>query len=159
MSIVTPITQRKSERLMKNQPLAGQNREILKQALWSAISNIEIPFDISVKAYQVKLDGMVNGDTYQGGKASNRIGSATWTNILSKTERHEIWAMFVLLFEDLKNDAGLYQLEESTFRIFDALKELGIDHDQYMSIRNQTTKLLDLYGWIEVMATLRESFR
>ena len=67
--------------------------------------------------------------------------------------------MFVLLFEDLKNDAGLYQLEESTFRIFDALKELGIDHDQYMSIRNQTTKLLDLYGWIEVMATLRESFR
>ena len=95
---------------MKNQPLAGQNREILKQALWSAISNIEIPFDISVKAYQVKLDGMVNGDTYQGGKASNRIGSATWTNILSKTERHEIWAMFVLLFEDLKNDAGLYQL-------------------------------------------------
>ena len=42
----------------------SNKRRLIAHALADAINNIELPFDINRKAYQVKLDGMINGDTY-----------------------------------------------------------------------------------------------
>ena len=98
---------------------------------------------------------MINGDTYQAGSASGRVGSATWTNVLTKNQRKTIWSDFERLFYLLENDAGLYDLENQTIHIFDQLKESNLEH---LKTREQVAKLLDLYNWIEIMSTLTEYF-
>ena len=86
--------------------LTHENIETITDALGKAIRQIELPFDINVKAYQVKLEGMINGDTYQAVSASGRVGSATWTNVLTKNQRKTIWSDFERLFYLLENDAA-----------------------------------------------------
>ena len=138
--------------------LTHENIETITDALGKAIRQIELPFDINVKAYQVKLEGMINGDTYQAGSASGRVGSATWTNVLTKNQRKTIWSDFERLFYLLENDAGLYDLQNQTIHIFDQLKESNLEHRHYLKTREQVAKLLDLYNWIEIMSTLTEYF-
>ena len=132
----------------------SNKRRLIAHALADAINNIELPFDINRKAYQVKLDGMINGDTYANPKASGRIGNGKWINVIPENRRSEIWRQFEELFELLDKDAGLYDLENQTLHIFDLLTDEMIDQKQYLSIRQTVAKLLDLYHWIEIMSTL-----
>ena len=136
---------------------ANENKKrIIAHALADAISNIELPFEINCKAYQVKLDGLINGDTYSNPKASGRIGSGKWINVIPKNRRSEIWKQFEYLFELLDKDAGLYDLENQTLHVFDLLTDEMIDPKQYLTIRSTVMKLLDLYNWIEIMSTLTD---
>jgi len=136
---------------------ANENKKrIIAHALADAISNIELPFEINCKAYQVKLEGLITGDTYANPKASGRIGVGNWINIIPKNRRTEIWKQFEELFELLDKDAGLYDLENQTLHIFDLLTDEMIDQKQYLMIRQTVAKLLDLYHWIEIMSTLTD---
>ena len=135
---------------------SANKRKMIAHALADAINSIELPFDISRKAYQVKLDGLINGDTYANPKASGRIGNGKWVNVLSENRRNEIWKEFEYLFELLDKDAGLYDLENQTLHIFDLLTDDILDHKHYLTVRQATAKLLDLYHWIEIMSTLTD---
>ena len=134
----------------------ANKRKWIAQALADAICKIELPFNVTRKAYQIKLHGLINGDTYANPKASGRIGSGTWINVLSKNRRNEIWKEFEYLFEILDKDAGLYDLENQTLHIFDLLTDDILDHEHYLTVRRVTAQLLDIYNWIEVMATLTD---
>ncbi len=133
-------------------------KRLIASALAEAISNIELPFEISRKAYQVKLDGLINGDTYANPKASGRLGNGKWINVISENRRGEIWTEFEYLFELLDKDAGLYDLENQTLHIFDLLTAEVLDNNHYLTVRQTTAKLLDLYHWIEIMSTLTDYF-
>ena len=135
---------------------SANKRKMIAHALADAINSIELPFDISRKAYQVKLDGMINGDTYANPKASGRIGNGKWVNVLSENRRNEIWKEFEYLFELLDKDAGLYDLENHTLHIFDLLTDEMLNHNHYLTVRQTVAKLLDLYHWIEIMSTLTD---
>ncbi len=136
---------------------ANRNKKrLIAHALADAINNIELPFEISRKAYQVKLDGLINGDTYANPKASGRIGSGKWINVMPENRRVEMWSQFEYLFELLDKDAGLYDLENQTLHIFDLLTDEILNHNHYLTVRQTVTKLLDLYNWIEIMSTLTD---
>jgi hypothetical protein len=134
----------------------SNKKRLIAHALADAINNIELPFEISRKAYQVKLDGLINGDTYANPKASGRIGNGKWINVIPENRRVEMWGQFEYLFELLDKDAGLYDLENQTLHIFDLLTDEMLNHNHYLTVRQTVTKLLDLYNWIEVMSTLTD---
>ena len=131
-------------------------QKMIAYALADAISNIELPFEINCKAYQVKLNGLINGDTYANPKASGRIGNGKWINVIPENRRSEIWKQFEYLFELLDKDAGLDDLENQTLHVFDLLTDEMIDPKQYLTIRQTVMKLFDLYNWIEIMSTLTD---
>ena len=135
---------------------SSNKKRLIAHALADAINNIELPFEISRKAYQVKLDGLINGDTYANPKASGRIGSGKWINVMPENRRVEMWSQFEYLFELLDKDAGLYDLENQTLHIFDLLTDEILNHNHYLTVRQTVTKLLDLYNWIEIMSTLTD---
>ena len=135
---------------------SSNKRRLIAHALADAINNIELPFDINRKAYQVKLDGMINGDTYANPKASGRIGNGKWINVIPENRRSEIWKEFEYLFELLDKDAGLHDLENQTLHIFDLLTDEMLNHNHYLTVRQTVAKLLDLYHWIEIMSTLTD---
>ena len=137
---------------------SANKKRLIANALADAISNIELPFEISQKAYKVKLEGLINGDTYANPKASGRLGNGKWINVIPENRRKEIWTEFELLFEYLDQDAGLYDLENQTLHIFDLLTAEMLDNNHYLTVRQTTAKLLDQYHWIEIMSTLTDYF-
>ena len=137
---------------------SANKKRLIANALADAISNIELPFEISQKAYKVKLEGLINGDTYANPKASGRLGNGKWINVIPENRRKEIWTEFELLFEYLDQDAGLYDLENQTLHIFDLLTAELLDNNHYLTVMQTTAKLLDQYHWIEIMSTLTDYF-
>ena len=135
---------------------SANKKRMIANALADAISNIELPFEISQKAYKVKLEGLINGDTYANPKASGRLGNGKWINVIEKNRRKEIWIEFERLFELLDLEAGLYDLENQTLHIFDLLTAEMLDDKHYLTVRQTSAKLLDLHHWIEIMSTLTD---
>lgn len=128
--------------------IAGK-RQMVAKALAKAIRNIELPFEINVKAYQVKLDTLVNTDDYSNPKR----GFNHTTHINGIQDRDAIWSEFEYLFHLLEN-GDLNDVAMQTVKIFYRLDNEVTDQKQYNKIRDNVAQLLDLYGWIEIMQEL-----
>ena len=137
--------------------IGGYKREAILEGLAEGLRRIELPFDISLKAYTVKLDGLINGDTYENSNArrSTRISAKqSWVNRIQN--REFIWSMFESLIGFLESEQPDFTIKIQLNYIFNELLSSDVEWNHYQNVKEYTMQLLDLFDRVRAFPNLKE---
>ena len=126
-------------------------RQVVAHALSDAIKAIELPLEINIRAYQVKLERLIKTDDY----ANPKRGFNHTTHINGIINREEMWSEFENLFH-LLDHGELDFIAMQTIKIFYRLNDETTDQKQYDKVRLNVAKLLDCYDLLEILDELKK---